>query len=105
MANWLEICGCEDVPSGGKRCVRAGAKSIVLCDADGELTAVENLCPHAGLPLADGELRGAVLTCQYHGYAFNVRTGANVDFPNEEPPVRVFNVEVREGRVWVEIEA
>lgn len=103
MAKWFEVCGREQVPPGGRICVAADSQSVVLCDIGGQLTAVENCCPHAGLPLADGELRGEVLTCAYHGYTYNVRTGKNVDFPNEEPPVRTFNVEVRDGRVWVEI--
>ncbi len=104
MAKWIEVCGRREVPAGDKLCLKAGNCSIVLCDVDGEISALENICPHAGLPLGEGELRGAVLTCPYHGYAFNVRSGLNVDFPREEPPARTFKVKVEGNKVWVELD-
>ena len=119
MANWIDVGAATDFPPGAKACVSAGGQPVVVCHvqgpaplpgaaalAEGEtrLCAVLNVCPHAGLPLGDGELNGLVLTCPYHGYAYNVATGTNVDFPRDEPPVPRLPVRVRDGRVDVDVE-
>ena len=105
MAKWIDVGVESDFPAGSVTPVTAGDRSVVVCRTDDQLAAVADACPHAGLPLADGELRGCVLTCQYHGYTYNVLTGKNIDFPHEEPPVPTFPVRVSEaGRVEVQIE-
>jgi nitrite reductase/ring-hydroxylating ferredoxin subunit len=65
---------------------------------------VRDACPHAGKPLRDGSVCGTVLTCRYHGYAYDVRSGRHVDFPYDELPVRTLAVRLREGRVEVDTE-
>jgi nitrite reductase/ring-hydroxylating ferredoxin subunit len=55
------------------------------------------------MPLGEGELAGKIITCPFHGYAFDITTGRNVDFPDDAPatrlPVR------REGdRIMVDLE-
>jgi len=42
---------------------------------DGRFYALENACPHQGGPLADGHLEGALVTCPWHAWCFDVRTG------------------------------
>jgi naphthalene 1,2-dioxygenase system ferredoxin subunit len=56
---------------------------VLLCNVDGNLYAVENMCSHAGATLDDGTLRGCVLECPLHGGKLDVRNGEAV-----EPPIR-----------------
>jgi nitrite reductase/ring-hydroxylating ferredoxin subunit len=104
MARWIDVAAATDIPDGGKTCVHADGKPVVLCQVAGALHAVLNVCPHAGLPLGEGELRGKVLTCPFHGFAYNIETGRNVDFVDDVPlskvPVRV----TEEARVEVDVE-
>lgn len=60
--------------------LRAGAaphrdrRSVTL--ADGSSHAVPLVCPHQGLPLnCEPDAKG-ILQCPWHGYRFDVRTGA-----------------------------
>ena len=54
----------------------AGGMAIAVCNVDGEFFAMNNACPHAEGPLAEGSMDGSVVTCPYHGYSFDVKTGA-----------------------------
>ena len=104
MSKWIDISGASDCPAGGKICLKVVDKPIVLINLDGKFLALANVCPHAGMPLGDGEVRGKVLVCPYHGYAYNVETGANIDFPTEELPVRTYPARVTGGgRVEIDL--
>jgi len=47
--------------------------------ADGSVHAIPLYCPHQGLPLdADPDSDG-IVTCPWHGYRFDVRTGRSAD--------------------------
>jgi nitrite reductase (NADH) small subunit len=54
----------------------AGGMAIAVCNVDGEFFAMDNACPHAEGPLGEGSMDGSVLTCPYHGWSFDVKTGA-----------------------------
>ncbi len=72
----------------------------MVVDVDGHLTAIDSVCPHAGGPLADGQLEGCLLTCPWHGWAFDVGTGiCDVD---EEMSVRTFPVREEGGGIFIE---
>ncbi|MCX5662709.1 MAG: Rieske (2Fe-2S) protein [Planctomycetota bacterium] len=94
MAKWVEVGPEKDYLPNTRKSLRVEGMSVVLFNIEGTFLAVGNSCPHAGLPLGEGELCGKVLTCPFHGYAYNVETGKNVDFPEGEPPMRTFPVEV-----------
>jgi phenylpropionate dioxygenase-like ring-hydroxylating dioxygenase large terminal subunit len=48
----------------------------------GAPVALADRCPHRGLPLSQGVLSGDVVTCGYHGMAFN-QAGACTDIPSQ----------------------
>lgn len=54
---------------------------VAVYQAEGQLHAVADRCPHAGATLSDGEFEGGVVTCPGHGSRFDVRTGERVRGP------------------------
>ena len=46
-----------------------------LFRVDGTVYAIDGACSHAGGPLAQGEIKGGVVTCPWHGFQFDVTTG------------------------------
>ena len=106
MAEEIEICHKDELPDGERKCVTAQGRPLAVFNVGGELRAIENICPHAGMPLAEGEIEGKVLTCPFHGFAFDIDTGKNVEFEDDEPVTR-FPVKVRDGdeKIVVELEA
>ena len=99
MAKWTDIGPQCDFPPGTQKSLRVDGVPVVLFGMEGCHRALINVCPHAGLPLGEGELRGKVITCPFHGYAYNVETGKNIDFPDVEPPVRTLPVRTSETGV------
>ena len=55
----------------------AGDRLIALYRQGDEFFALDGVCPHAGGPLAEGVVRGGIVTCPWHGWQYHLRTGEN----------------------------
>jgi nitrite reductase/ring-hydroxylating ferredoxin subunit len=65
----------SDVPRGkGKTFVVEGAE-IAVFNVDGTFYAIDNTCAHLGGPLGEGILMGCTVTCPWHSWEYDVRTG------------------------------
>lgn len=82
--------------------VKAGDTTIALFRVEGRCYAIANACPHRGGPLAEGDLEGHVVHCPWHGWSWDIRTGAHM----RQPAVTVacYPVSVEHGKVYVELE-
>jgi len=76
-------------------------RAIAVANVDGSFFALSNACPHAQGPLGEGALAGPVVSCPYHGWEFDVRTGACLTDPASE--VETYAVEVVDHAVCVAI--
>ncbi|TMB18303.1 MAG: Rieske 2Fe-2S domain-containing protein [Deltaproteobacteria bacterium] len=91
MANFVKVAEVGDVPPGTGKCVEADGKQIALFNVASAFHAIDNTCLHRGGPLGEGELEGTVVTCPWHGWQYDVTTGANLD----DDTVRVARYEVK----------
>ena len=89
-----------DVPPGAVKVVAAGPERVALCNVDGKICAVEDVCTHDDGPLGEGKLRGCEIECPRHGARFDVTTGAVTRMP-AAAPVRAFEVKVEGDRIFV----
>ncbi len=105
MPEWTDVADADELPEGGRVCVTAAGGSLVVLRVKDDVYAIANTCPHAGRPLEEGEVRGLTITCPYHGYAYNLRNGRNLDYPDVEPPVKTYAARIEGGRVQVSIDA
>ena len=48
--------------------------SIALCNLDGEFYAISSVS-NGGAPLVEGEIKDGIVTCPYHGWEYDIRTG------------------------------
>ena len=74
---------------------------IALFSVNGAVHALANGCPHAGNPLVDGEVLGPTLTCAYHGWKFDLETGACLA---GDEPARRYAAELRGAEIWIDLE-
>lgn len=58
--------------------VKVENQKAIVTRVDGKLYAVENKCPHLGMPLAKGKVCNHAVTCRWHGATFDLTTGENV---------------------------
>jgi 3-phenylpropionate/trans-cinnamate dioxygenase ferredoxin subunit len=75
---------------------------VLLCNVDGTLYAVEDVCTHDGNAL-EGELDGARIMCPRHGAFFDVTTGAALTLPAVSP-LATFPVTVSGDDVSVDVD-
>jgi len=81
MANFVKVAQTSEIPSGQGKCVEVDGKRIAIFNVDGSYYAIDDVCPHQGGPLGEGELNGKVVTCPWHGWEYDVSTGVNSDDP------------------------
>ena len=75
MPNWIVIAKVDDCPPGSSLERVAGDRIVALFNVDGEFHALDGVCPHQGGPLGKGSLVGCIVTCPWHGWQFDVRSG------------------------------
>jgi nitrite reductase (NADH) small subunit len=56
---------------------KIGDATYAVCNAGGEVHALDGICPHAGGPLGQGALHGTTLVCPWHAWEYDCRSGAN----------------------------
>jgi nitrite reductase (NADH) small subunit/3-phenylpropionate/trans-cinnamate dioxygenase ferredoxin subunit len=82
----------------GRAVVEVDGAEIAVFVVEGEAHAFANACPHEGNPLHEGDILGDTLTCAYHGWKFDLGTGACLV---GEEPARVYRARIEGGAVVV----
>lgn len=91
------VARVDEIPPGGRLIVAVEGRSIGVFNVRGTFHALRNLCPHQGAPLCEGPLAGTtlpsrpgeyilgregeILRCPWHGWEFDVTTGASLFDP------------------------
>jgi len=102
----------DEIVAGGRKIVEVGGRSIGIFRVGDEFFALRNRCPHQGGPLCEGVLwglweapapgdirysrKGEILTCGWHGWEFDIRTGQSWCDPRKLR-VRAYKVSVESG--------
>lgn len=81
----FELCSAEEIPVGTMRAFDAAGRRVLVCNVDGALHVVDELCPHLAVPLGHGTLAGSEVTCPGHGSVFDVRDGTCVRWIGRKP--------------------
>ncbi len=95
------VAKAADIADGERRILRVEGRSVGIFHAGGNWYAVRNYCLHRGGPVATGTLDGCVLTCPWHGYRYDIATGACLADPLAQ--LETFPVIVRDGEVYVQV--
>jgi nitrite reductase/ring-hydroxylating ferredoxin subunit len=99
---FVPVARVEDVPPGTITGVQVGDEEIALAHCEGGFYAVQGHCIHLQGPLGEGHLEGCVLTCPWHGWQYDVRTGQNeFDLAIQ---LRTYDVQVDDGQVRVRVQ-
>jgi NAD(P)H-dependent nitrite reductase small subunit len=97
MPNWQKVAAAGDLYDDTGTVVTFDKQEIALFKVGDSVYAIDNECPHRQGPLGEGDLEGEIVTCPFHAWQINVRTGQVVDFPDmctRTFPCRVMNGEV-----------
>src|SRR5688572_7012037 len=80
-----------DFEAGKGRMVPVNGGHVAVFRLGDEFFALDNMCLHRGGPLCDGEITNGVVTCPWHFWSYEIKTGTMV----QDPRVGVSKHEVR----------
>jgi nitrite reductase (NADH) small subunit len=81
MSDFVSVAKVNDIPPGQGKTVQVAGKNIALFNVDGAFYAIDDTCLHRGGPLGEGELTEHLVTCPWHGWKYDVRTGISITNP------------------------
>jgi nitrite reductase/ring-hydroxylating ferredoxin subunit len=122
MSKKISIGAIADFPAGKAQVINVNGIAIVINRVDDTFYAVENRCPHMGLPLGANKVEDNVITCPFHGSKFDMCTGENLDWVTsfagaklpewsrklvamgkKPAPIKTFRVLSENGQLFIEI--
>ncbi len=98
---WIKVTKIGNVLTNTGLAVEVEGRAVALYKVDGQVYAIDGICPHAGGPLAEGSLNGCLAMCPWHGWEFDVKTG-KCDF-NPEIAVKTFPVKEDKGEIYISL--
>ncbi len=100
MAEFVQVATVDEISPGGRKSIVVDEVPALLVRVGDDFYAIQDVCTHDGQPLTFGFLLRNEITCPRHGARFDVTTGKALCMPATEP-VETFEVEVRDGAVYV----
>jgi nitrite reductase (NADH) small subunit len=99
---FVPVAQVSEIPVGKAQFVDHGTIAVAVFNTGhGRFCAVSALCPHEDGPLAEGWLEGDTVVCPWHGFDFDVATGACR--VADDLSIGVYRTRVSDGVVEVEL--
>ena len=101
MSDWKPIASAADCPPGSSLELVVDDRIVALFNVDGSLHALDGVCSHQGGPLGKGDLGGCIVMCPWHGWQYDVRTGANL--VNRSVTQETLPIKVVDDQIYVQV--
>lgn len=101
MNDWTRICRLQDIPVLGSRRVQrpAGMDVALFRNAEDEVFALLDRCPHKGGPLSQGIVFGNSVACPLHNWTIGLGNGCARE--PDEGCTPAFQVKLDGGEVFL----
>lgn len=110
------VAAVAEIPPGERKIVEINGRTIGVFNVHGSFVAVLNLCPHENAPVCLGRLTGTtlpsapgefnwgregeILACPWHGWEFDLMTGACLA---DRRKLHRYPVSVEEDTIYLEL--
>ncbi|MFK7885326.1 MAG: Rieske 2Fe-2S domain-containing protein [Gammaproteobacteria bacterium] len=84
--DWVDAGPAQNIPNGRARVVQVAGERVAIFHYDGLVSAVSAVCQHQNGPLGEGCVIDGLITCPWHGYQYDPRTGRSPAPFNERIP-------------------
>lgn len=98
---WIRACQLFEIKEGEAKAVTVDGKDIAFFKMQGAVYALDGVCPHRGGPLGEGYVKNGEVTCPWHAWSFDVRTGECRSAPGITQPV--FPVKIEGDDILIDI--
>lgn len=99
----VKVAQLSDVPLGGMHYIEIDGLPVALANLGGTIYAFSDSCRHQGGPLSSGVLIDDTVTCPWHGWTYNIRTGKAL-VPPVGLRIPIYTVQVEGDDVFVTID-
>jgi nitrite reductase/ring-hydroxylating ferredoxin subunit len=93
----------DDLTTDGRLLTKVGRQPVVVFWHEDRAWAIDDRCPHLGLPLHRGTVESGMVTCHWHHARFDLSSGCTLDPWADD--AAAYDVEIRHGdggpQVWV----
>lgn len=100
---FIKVCSLDELPNNSQKIVQLGVHKVALFHFNNEITALANACLHKagplGLGLVENKYDGTYVTCPWHGWEYNIKTGSAP--PGYKDQQAVFEVKVEGNDVLI----
>lgn len=101
---WTSLCSFDELVEGKGKYAEVGGFQLAIFLDQGQVSVIDNTCPHAGGNLAGGFIDAGCAVCPWHYWAFRLDNGELRDAPG----IAVTKYEVRlhphEGKTLVQVD-
>ena len=100
---WTRACRLDEIPVLGARVLkRADVNIAVFRNAEDEVFALQDKCPHKGGPLSQGIVHGRKVACPLHNWNVQLEDGCAV--APDQGCAKSYPVRVEAGEVFLQIQ-
>lgn len=97
---WLKTVHVSQIKNNCAKIVEIKDERVAIFKQDKLIFAISNVCQHQNGPLGEGKIINGCVTCPWHGYQYEGKTGKSPAPFTEEIPT--FNVSIQNGWVYVD---
>jgi nitrite reductase (NADH) small subunit len=102
MSELIQICTRAELPPEGHvKEIEAAGRAFCVANVAGNISIVDNVCPHRGGPLGQGSIESGKIMCPWHAWEFDLKTGASSEDPSTA--VAVYSVRIEGDNILVEL--
>lgn len=82
MTQWVRIAAVSEMPAEGMaKAFEVAGTTLCVARVQGQLAALNDVCPHQGAPLSEGTIEDGRVVCSWHGWSFDPKTGGELRNP------------------------
>lgn len=99
MSQRIRMCRMDQIPAGRAIEKRILARRVAVFNDNGTLYGIEADCKHMKASLAAGEVLNGVVTCTWHHWKYDLKTGECIGRPGMK--LRIYPVEIIDDEVFL----
>ena len=100
MDDYIPVLELQALSPNTSEVVTVNGCEVLLCNADGDIFAIESRCTHQQESLAGGRIRRGHVSCPLHGVRFKLSTGEPVG-QLTRVALKTLDVQIEAGMIGV----
>ncbi|MDX9856388.1 MAG: Rieske 2Fe-2S domain-containing protein [candidate division Zixibacteria bacterium] len=95
----IKMARLVDLPPGAMVEKQILARRVAVVNDNGTILGIQSECAHMRASLAKGGIKDGILTCSWHGWQYDLRTGECINNPGFR--LKQYEVEIDGGDVYL----